>query len=70
MLLKDISFVIPVFNRPNEIDELLRSFSTQKVTKDFEVVIVEDGSSNKCENIIKNYNNLNIFKIVKMFQKS
>ena len=46
MLLKDISFVIPVFNRPNEIDELLRSFSTQKVTKDFEVVIVEDGSSN------------------------
>ena len=60
MLLKDISFVIPVFNRPNEIDELLRSFSTQKVTKDFEVVIVEDGSSNKCENIINNYNNLNI----------
>ena len=41
MLLKDISFVIPVFNRPNEIDELLRSFSTQKVTKDFEVVIVD-----------------------------
>jgi len=60
MDLKDISFIIPVFNRPNEIDELLNSFSVQKGVKDFEIVIVEDGSSNKCENIIKNYKNLNI----------
>ena len=60
MLLQDISFIIPVFNRPNEIDELLNSFSVQKGVKDFEIVIVEDGSSNKCENIIKNYKNLNI----------
>ena len=60
MLLKDISFVIPVFNRPNEIDELLNSFYLQKAAKDFEIVIVEDGSSNKCDKIIKNYKNLNI----------
>ena len=60
MDLKDISFIIPVYNRPNEIDELLKSFSVQKGVKDFEIVIVEDGSSNKCENIIKNYKNLNI----------
>ena len=52
MLLKDISFVIPVFNRPNEIDELLNSFCLQKGAKDFEIVIVEDGSSNKCDKII------------------
>ena len=55
MLLKDISFVIPVFNRPNEIDELLNSFCLQKESKDFEIVIIEDGSSNKCDKIIKNY---------------
>ena len=60
MLLKDISFVIPVFNRPNEIDELLNSFCLQKGSKDFEIVIVEDGSSNKCDKIINNYRNLNI----------
>ena len=60
MDLKDISFIIPVYNRPDEIDELLNSFSVQKGVKDFEIVIVEDGSSNKCENIIKNYKNLNI----------
>ncbi|MAU31353.1 MAG: glycosyl transferase family 2 [Flavobacteriaceae bacterium] len=60
MLLKEISFVIPVFNRPNEIDELLNSFCLQKRSKDFEIVIVEDGSSNKCDKIINNYRNLNI----------
>ena len=60
MDLKDISFIIPVYNRPDEINELLNSFSVQKGVKDFEIVIVEDGSSNKCENIIKNYKNLNI----------
>ena len=60
MLLKDISFVIPVYNRPNEIDELLHSFSNQKGYKDFEIVIIEDGSSNKCDKIITNYKNLNI----------
>ena len=60
MLLKDISFVIPVFNRPNEIDELLNSFCLQRESKDFEIVIIEDGSSNKCDKIIKNYKNLNI----------
>ena len=37
MLLKDISFVIPVYNRPNEIDELLKSFSRLEGDKDFEI---------------------------------
>ena len=60
MLLKDISFVIPVYNRPNEIDELLKSFSRLEGDKDFEIVIIEDGSTNKCDKIIKNYKNLNI----------
>ena len=60
MVSKDISFVIPVFNRPNEIDELLKSFVNLNGEKDFEIVIVEDGSINKCDQVIKNYKDLNI----------
>ena len=33
------SFIIPVFNRPNEVDELLESLTTQTL-KDFDVVVV------------------------------
>ena len=58
MLLKDISFIIPVFNRPDEINELLNSFLELDGDKNFEIVIVEDGSTNKCDKIIKNYKNL------------
>ena len=60
MVSKDISFVIPVFNRPNEIDELLKSFVNLNGEKDFEIVIVEDGSTNKCDQVIKNYEDLKI----------
>lgn len=38
------SFIIPVFNRPAEIRELLQSMSRLRFSGDFEVVIVEDGS--------------------------
>lgn len=49
------SFIIPVYNRPEEVDELLQSLCTQTV-KDFEVVVVEDGSSLKCEDVVAKYN--------------
>jgi len=39
------SFIIPVYNRPNEIKELLASLSKQTYPKPFEIVIVEDGST-------------------------
>ena len=35
------SIIVPVFNRPNEVDELLTSLTIQTFTN-FEVVIVED----------------------------
>lgn len=38
-----ISIVIPLYNRPQEIDELLESLARQSC-KDFDVVVVEDGS--------------------------
>ncbi|MCF8345926.1 MAG: glycosyltransferase [Bacteroidales bacterium] len=42
-----ISIIVPVFNRPSEIEELLASLDRQ-TDRDFEVVIVEDGSSESC----------------------
>ena len=38
------SIIIPVYNRPNEVDELLGSL-TEQTYKHFEVIIVEDGST-------------------------
>jgi len=46
-----------VYNRPDEIDELLFSLTKQTYTADFEVVIIEDGSSEKCNLIVEKYNN-------------
>ena len=57
----DFSFIIPVFNRPDEIKELLESFLKVKGIESTEIVIVEDGSNIKSETIIASYaNRLNI----------
>lgn len=48
------SIIIPVYNRPDEADELLQSL-TQQTVKDFEVIIVEDGSSIPCKHIADKY---------------
>jgi len=49
------SFIIPVYNRPNEIKELLNSLRLQTYNKTFEVVIVEDGSTISSEDVIVDY---------------
>ncbi|OIP45403.1 MAG: glycosyl transferase family 2 [Flavobacteriaceae bacterium CG_4_8_14_3_um_filter_31_8] len=54
----NFSIIIPVFNRPNEIDELLESLTQQDFQEDFEVIIVEDGSSHKSDEIVNNYSKL------------
>ncbi len=48
------SVVIPVYNRPDEVDELLASLVRQSF-KDFEVIIVEDGSAVPCRDIVERY---------------
>lgn len=48
------SIIIPVYNRPDEIDELLSSL-VQSTFPDFEVVIVEDGSSIDCKAVVQKY---------------
>lgn len=50
------SIIIPVYNRPDEVKELLESLTLQ-TCQDFEVVIVEDGSSLKCEDVALSYKN-------------
>ena len=49
------SLIIPVYNRPDEVDELLESLSKLDYNEKFEIVIVEDGSSIKCEEVIQKY---------------
>lgn len=51
------SFIIPVYNRPNEIQELLQSLQAQSFQNPFEVVIVEDGSTESCEEIVQQFQN-------------
>ena len=48
------SIVVPVYNRPDEVDELLESL-THQTLKDFEVVIVEDGSQKPCKDVCDKY---------------
>lgn len=48
------SIIVPVFNRPEEVDELLESLVNQE-KKDFEVIIVEDGSQIPCEDVCRKY---------------
>ena len=48
------SIIVPVFNRPDEVDELLESLCHQEV-KDFEVIIVEDGSKKTCKDVCDKY---------------
>lgn len=48
------SVIIPVYNRPKEVEELLESLCAQTFT-DFEVIVVEDGSSETSESICDKY---------------
>lgn len=48
------SIIVPLYNRPDEIDELLESLTRQSVNK-FEVIVVEDGSTKKSDFIVEKY---------------
>ena len=49
------SLIIPVYNRPQEIEELLYSLTKQDFKEDFEILIIEDGSKDTCEKAISRY---------------
>lgn len=48
------SVIIPVYNRPDEVDELLDSLTKQSF-KDFDILIIEDGSTIKCDQQVARY---------------
>ncbi|MDN3595142.1 glycosyltransferase [Zunongwangia endophytica] len=52
---REYSFIVPVYNRPEETRELLQSMTALNFNRDFEVVIVEDGSSHTSKEIIKEF---------------
>lgn len=52
------SFIVPVFNRPGELRELLASMAGQEFTLPFEVVIVEDGSTEDAREVAQAYSGL------------
>lgn len=49
------SFVVPVYNRPDEIRELLDSLLRQTYVSPYEIVIVEDGSDNNAEAVVEEF---------------
>lgn len=55
------SFIIPVYNRPDEVQELLQSLAGLNTKMDYEIVIVEDGSSLSSKKVVESFKNeLNI----------
>lgn len=52
--MKKYSVIVPVYNRISEVEDLLSSLAAQSF-RDFEVIIVEDGSTEPCENAVRRY---------------
>lgn len=62
----NFSFVIPVYNRPDEIRELFNSFLGLEGDQPYEIVLVEDGSSQVAARVVEEYrNSLDITYLVK-----
>ncbi|TVZ53272.1 glycosyltransferase [Dokdonia sp. Hel_I_53] len=57
---RSYSFIIPVYNRPDEIAELLASFALQEGVIPFEIVIIEDGSTVPCLSEVEKFPDLDI----------
>jgi len=49
------SLIIPVYNRPDEIEELLESLVLQTYKERFEVVVIEDGSTLPCGDVVAKF---------------
>lgn len=49
------SLIIPIYNRPEEIKELLESLLLSNYKKEYEIVIIEDGSKIDCKEVVSQY---------------
>ncbi|MGK7395476.1 MAG: glycosyltransferase [Candidatus Cyclobacteriaceae bacterium M3_2C_046] len=52
--MRKYAVIIPVYNRPQELNELLQTL-TKQTYKNFEVLVIEDGSSQKSEEVVRKY---------------
>lgn len=50
-----LSIIVPVYNRPEEIQELLESLVKQDFKESYEIVIVEDGSAKSAKEVVENF---------------
>jgi glycosyltransferase involved in cell wall biosynthesis len=57
--MRKYSVIIPVYNRPDELDELLESIQ-QQTLQPFEILVIDDGSTRKSEGVIEKFSDLNI----------
>ena len=55
--MRKYSIIIPIYNRPDELDELLESL-TKQTYKNFEIIVIEDGSKLKCDKVVEKYSNI------------
>ncbi|MCM1076717.1 MAG: glycosyltransferase [Bacteroides sp.] len=53
------SVIVPVYNRIDEVSDLLDSLSKQTL-KNFEVVIVEDGSTDPCGDVVRSFRDVDV----------
>lgn len=56
-ILRKYSIIIPVYNRPEEIRELLETL-TRQTYRHFEVLIIEDGSTRRCDRVADQFKHL------------
>ncbi|MDQ3535125.1 MAG: glycosyltransferase [Bacteroidota bacterium] len=52
--MRKFSIIIPVYNRPLEVKELLESLTHQSY-KNFEVLVIEDGSQDPCKDVVEQF---------------
>lgn len=62
--MKGFSIIIPVYDRPDEIEEFLDSMSRQ-TDKEFEIIIMEGVGGRSCEIVCKKYKNILDIKFYK-----
>lgn len=53
------SVIVPVYNRIEEVRDLLQSLSEQTL-RDFETILVEDGSTERCDEVAKAFPKANV----------
>ncbi len=54
------SVIVPVYNRPHELQEFLASLANQQDAPDFETIVIEDGSSEKSDRVVTLFPSLGI----------